>query len=170
MKQIYKPRKIGIMAIFIAIGLVLQYIESRILITPLPGGKLGLANIVSIINIFMFGGQNATVIAVIRALLGSLISGGAATAPYSAAGAFFSTLSMWGMKCFLYPRVSIIGISITGAVFHNIAQLLVASVVYATGYVFSYLPGLLIMALVSGMVTGYATQVFAKRALKEDIA
>jgi heptaprenyl diphosphate synthase len=169
MKRIYSNRKIGIMAVFIAIGLVLQYFESRIIITPVPGGKLGLANIVTVINIFLFGGGNATVIAIIRAFLGALVSGGAATVPYSVAGAALSTLAMWIVKKYFYPKVSIIGISIIGAVFHNIAQLLIASAVYVSGYIFSYLPGLLVLALVSGTVTGYAALIFAKRALKEDI-
>ena len=56
MKNSYTPKKIGIMAMFVAIGLVLQYAESRFLVLSVPGGKLGLANVVSIINIFMFGG------------------------------------------------------------------------------------------------------------------
>ncbi|MBR5155329.1 MAG: Gx transporter family protein [Clostridia bacterium] len=169
MKKKTNTRSIGIMALFISIGLVLQYIESRILITPLPGGKLGLTNIVSIINIFMFGGRNALLISVFRSFWGSLLTGGVMTMAYSVTGAFFSSISMWFIKKILYPKVSIIGISIIGAATHNVSQLIVAVIFYSSVYVMSYLPILLVLSLVSGFITGSATHIFAKRALKEDI-
>ncbi len=167
-KQI-NSRSIGLMAIFVSMGLALQYIENRIFITPLPGGKLGLANIITIINIFMLGGGNALLISVLRSFLGSLLTGGVTTIVYSIAGAFFSTLSMWAVKKAFYPKISIIGISIIGAAIHNISQLMVAMLFYSSIYVLSYLPALLIISLVSGFATGCAAYIFAKRALKEDI-
>ena len=166
MKNSYTPKKIGIMAVFIAIGLVLQYVESRISILSIPGGKLGLANAVSIINIFMFGGKNALIIAILRATLTSLMVSGIATLPYGVLGAIFSILVMALSKKYFYPQVSIIGISVLGAAFHNIAQLLVAFLQYGSPYVFSYLPGLMVMGVLSGIVTGYTAMVFSKRALK----
>lgn len=170
MNNKYTPKKLGIMAVFIAVGLVLQYIESRILITPIPGGKLGLANIVSVLNIFVFGGKNAIIIASIRALLGSILAGSVAAIPYSVAGAVFSTFIMWLFQKFFYPKISIIGISVVGAVSHNIAQLAVVSLIYKSYYVFSYLPFLLLTALISGSITGYVTHLLANRVLKEHIA
>lgn len=167
MKKRYTPKKLGIMAVFISVGLALQYVEGQMLITSVPGGKLGLANIVSIINIFMFGGQNAAVIATIRACLGALVTSGAVVVPYSAAGALCSTGIMWLVKRLFYPKVSMIGIGIAGAVVHNIAQLIVAFVQYGSVYVFSYMPVLLIIGLVSGTVTGCAAGIIAKRILKE---
>ena len=167
MKKKYTPKQIGIMAVFVSFGFVLQYTESKIFISAVPGGKLGLCNIVSIINIFIFGGQNALVIASIRSMLTSFITGGAATLPYSLAGAVCSTAAMWLVKKYFYPKISIIGISIAGAAVHNIAQLVVAFLQYGSGYVFSYLPSLLTVALISGTVTGYATRVLAERLLKE---
>lgn len=167
MKNKYSPRKIGIISMFVAIGLVLQYVENQILISPVPGGKLGLSNIVTIINIFMFGGKNALFIAALRSLLGSMLTGGAISAIYSVSGAVFSAALMWLIKTQLYPRVSIMGISISGAAMHNLAQLLVAAITYKSLYVFSYLPLLLIVALLSGTATGYCSSLFANRILKE---
>ena len=166
MNNRFSTKKIGIMAIFVSLGLVLQYAESRFLITPIPGGKLGLTNVVSIINIFMLGGRNAIVVAVIRAFLGALLTGGAAAVPYSVAGAMLAVLAMTVMKKILHPRVSMVGISIVGAVFHNLAQLTVASLVYKTFYVYSYLPLLLLLSLAMGTVTGCVTQIFSERILK----
>ncbi len=166
MKRRCTSKKLIIMSIFIAIGLVLQYIERRVLISPLPGGKLGLCNIVSLINIFMLGGRNAIIIASIRAMLGTFMIGGAMALPYSMAGAFFSTVIMATMKRYAHPKVSMIGISIAGAAMHNLSQVCVAAVMLTSVYIFSYLPFLLIVALISGAITGYAAQVFENRILK----
>ncbi len=166
MKKRYTSKNIIIMSIFVAIGIILQYIESKILISPVPGGKLGLCNIVSIINIFMFGGKNAIMISLIRSFLGAFLTGGAMALPYSITGALFSTAVMSVIKKYLYPKVSMIGISITGAAVHNIMQICVAAVILTSGYIFSYLPFLLVVAVASGAVTGYAAQIFGNRILK----
>ncbi len=170
MNKFTDAKKITILSLFVAIGLVLQYVESKILITPVPGGKLGLCNIVSITNIFMFGGSNALAVAVVRSLLGSLLFGGIMTAPYSISGAVLSTVTMWLLKHFFYPKISIIGISISGALVHNISQIIVAFIFYKSIYVFSYLPMLLILALVSGVITGYTTYFFAKRLFIKELS
>lgn len=163
MKKMTEAKKITILSLFVAIGLVLQYIEGKIILSPIPVGKLGLCNIVSIINIFMFGGKNALAIATMRSLLGSLLFGGAMTVPYSVSGAILSTIAMWSLKRFLYPKVSLIGISILGAAVHNISQIAVAAIFYGSIYVFSYMPMLIITAVVSGFVTGSMAQIFTSR-------
>ncbi len=166
MKRKYTSKKLIIMSIFVAVGITLQYVESKVLITPVPGGKLGLCNIISIINIFMFGGKNAVMISLIRAFLGTFLTGGVMALPYSVTGALFSTTVMAIMKKYTYPKVSMIGISITGAAVHNLLQICVAAVILTSGYIFSYLPFLLVVATISGAITGYAAQVFGNRILK----
>ena len=168
MKNKIIPKKIGLTAIFVSLGLVLQYAESRILITPIPGGKLGLANIVSILNIFMLGGKNALLVATIRAFLGGLLTGGAMAVPYSVTGAIASVLIMCLSKKLFYPKASMVGMGMLGAAFHNFAQLLVATVMYGSLYVFSYLPLLLMLSLVSGATTGCAAQIFSERIFKAE--
>lgn len=167
-KAKYTSKKICIMAIFIAVGIILQYLENRILISPVPGGKLGLGNVVSILNIFMFGGSNAFVISIIRALLGTLLTGGASALPYSLTGAILSTSAMIFIKNFLYPKISMVGMSIIGATLHNLAQICVAAILFSSQYIFSYFPVLLIVALFSGFATGYAAQILGKRVLSSE--
>ncbi len=167
MIKVSATKKLTTLSLFVAIGLLLQYIEGKIAISSIPGGKLGLCNVVSILNIFMFGGGNALAIAAIRSLLGAMLFGGAMTIPYSLTGAVFSTFAMWGLKPF-YPRISCVGLSIVGAAVHNLSQLCIASVFYGTVYVFSYLPALLVTALCSGFATGYVTHIFVKRLFKKE--
>ena len=163
MKRSSRSFKLTIMALFVAIGLVLQYAEGRLIVTTVPGGKLGLCNIVAIINIFMFGGANALVISFIRSLLGGFISGGAISTIYSVAGAVLSTGAMSVVKKFLHPKVSMIGISVVGAVVHNLTQIIVAVLFYKCIYLFSYVPILLVLATVSGCITGLAAQIISRR-------
>ena len=162
----FSPKQIGIMAMFVSIGLILQYVESRILISPVPGGKLGLANVVSILNIFMFGSGNAMLVALLRAFLGALITGGVMAVPYSLAGTFFSMLVMCFLKKYFYPKVSMVGMSILAAAVHNLSQVCVAALILWSPYIFSYLPLLLTVSAISGTATGYAAQVFGNRILK----
>ncbi len=166
-KKKYSAKNICIMAILTAVGIVLQYVENRILISPVPGGKLGLANIVTILNIFLFGGKNAMVISLLRAFLGSLLSGGVTALPYSLLGTFFSVLGMIFAKKYFYPKVSVVGMSVIGATLYNLAQILVASLIFYTVYMFSYLPQLLIVAAVSGAITGMGAKVLGDRILKD---
>lgn len=156
----YSSGQLCLMAVFIAIGLVLQYIEGTFAIFAPPGAKIGLANVVSIISLFMFGGANAFVIAVIRAVTGSLLGSGAAAVAYSTAGAAAAVVAMWFCRKKFFPSLGIIGISIVGAAAHNLAQVAVAAVTLQSAYVFSYLPAVLIFALCGGLATGY-TAAFA---------
>ena len=166
-KKKYSAKNICIMAVLTAVGIILQYVENRILISPVPGGKLGLANIVTILNIFLFGGKNAMVISLLRALLGTLLSGGMTALPYSVVGTFFSVLGMILAKKYIYPKASIVGLSVIGASLYNFAQILVASLIFYTSYMFSYLPQLLIVAAVSGTVTGVGAKILGDRILKD---
>ena len=165
-KNKYEVKELSIFAMFIALGLVLQYVEGFFTAIPVPGGKIGLANIVSIVNLFMFGGVNALLITAIRAFLGALLIGGITAVPYSVSGAIVSVVLMWIVKKYFYPKVSMIGISIAGATGHNIAQLCIASIVFSSGYIFSYLAPMLVVGLLGGIVTGYAAKHFAGRYLR----
>lgn len=163
MKKRYTISEICIMAVFVSVGLVLQCVEASFAVLPIPGGKLGLANIVSILNLFLFGGGNAMMIAILRGFIGALVTGGAGAAVYSVAGAAASTAVMWLAMRGLYPRVSEIGTGVLGAVAHNTAQLCVAC--YATGswYAAMYLPILLLISVVCGTVTGYTAGLLRDR-------
>lgn len=165
MKKRFTSKNIGIMALFASMGIVLQYAESKILIGPVPGGKLGLPNVITIINIFVFGSGNALTISLLRAFLGTVLTGGITALPYSLSGAFFSTTVMCVVKKYFYPKVSMVGMSVLGACVHNLSQIAVAAVVLGSGYIFSYLPMLLIVAIISGTATGAGAQIFGKRVL-----
>ncbi|HHY78606.1 MAG TPA: Gx transporter family protein, partial [Clostridiales bacterium] len=90
-----RVRKMVLLSILISQALVLHVIERAIPVpVPVPGVKLGLANIISLITIILFGYKEAVVVVTIRTLLGSLFGGGLSSFMYSLAGGLLSTSVM----------------------------------------------------------------------------
>jgi len=149
-----KVKKMVLMALLISQALVLHYIEGLFPVL-LPGVKLGLANIITLVTIVLFGIKEAIAVVVIRSVLGPILGGSPASILYSLAGGILSTLVMAILYTKYRKYFSLIGISTAGAVFHNIGQLLVASWIFGTiSILYTYLPVLMIAAAVAGYFIG----------------
>ena len=153
-----KTRKITILAIIISQALVLHYIESFIPVLA-PGAKLGLANIMTMITLVLFGFKEAMIVVVIRSVLGPLLGGSVTGILYSLSGGILSGFIMSVLYLKLDIYFSLMGISTAGAVFHNIGQLLTASWIFGTiGILYTYLPVLMLAAVVTGYFNGLVTR------------
>ena len=155
-----KTRRLVMLGLFIAIAGILHVVESWLpLPLPIPGVKLGLANITSLAIISLYGWQDALVVAGLRVILGTLL-GGALLGPaffMGLSGAFASTVVMaYAYRC-LRPTLSLVGISVLGAAVHNVAQICVAAVIVSSIGILWYLPYLLLFALPTGLATGMTT-------------
>lgn len=160
-----KSRTITLAGIFTAIAIILHLLEAGIPNPfPIPGVKLGLANIVGLWAIYTLGLPLALVIVILRVCLGTLLSGSFLSFGFfmGLAGAVTSTLIMAAVIKFL-PHSSAIGVSVLGAVSHNIAQLAVAAVFLNQPGIFYYLPILLFSAIPAGILTGIFTNILRKR-------
>lgn len=150
-------RRMVLLSLFVAMAAVLHVVETWIPIPlPVPGAKLGLANIIAVLTIALYGWRAALSVAVLRVLLGSLLGGtllGPAFA-MSLCGALLST----GIMAYGYrhwqPRFSIVGISVIGAATHNLAQIVVAALLVVSPGLLWYLPYLLLFAIPTGLGTG----------------
>lgn len=139
-----------------AAAIVLSLFESVLpdLPVPLPGAKLGLSNIAVMFAADSIGLPSALAVAVIKALFAGVTRG--ATAFFmSLAGGVLSTLVMYLFLAAKSNRFGYIGIGISGAVTHNVAQLAVAALLTDFS-VFAYLPVLLFAGLAAGALTGLA--------------
>lgn len=142
-------------ALFISLALVLSYIERFFPLQtfiPLPGVKLGLANIVTMVSLMCLGTRDTFIIVILRCILGSMFGGGITGLFFSLTGGILSITVMIAVSkvsCF-----SIYGVSILGAAAHNIGQILAAMVLMQSVYVLTYLPWLLLTGLVTGFVIG----------------
>ena len=163
-----KTKKIMYLSLITSIGIVLQIIESYIPspFVGIPGAKMGLANIVNLVVLVVFGIKNALVIAILRCSVAMLGTGSVTGFFYSLAGAICSILIMWCVYSFLSKYFSLIGVSIYGALSHNIAQLFVASCIIHNWLIFTYLPMMMLMSIFTGYFVGLAARYVSKHLKK----
>ena len=150
-----KVNEMTLCAILVSMALVLSYIEHFIplqMLIPLPGVKLGLANIVTLMALFFLGTKSAFTILILRCILGSVFGGGISGLAFSLTGGILAMTVMYMFKpC---SRISIYGVSMLGAAAHNIGQILVAVFLMGSVYVIGYLPYLLLVSVFTGLATG----------------
>jgi heptaprenyl diphosphate synthase len=153
-------------AVLTALALVLSIVERWIpldLIVPIPGIKLGLANIVTLFALLRLSPLDAAIILLIRSLVMGLITG-PTTLMFSLAGGTLALLVMWLLSRFEGRAFSLVGISVAGAAAHNIGQISVGVLLLSEPLLYlMYLPPLLLAGLVTGTLTGITAFPIAAR-------
>lgn len=150
-----KNRRYAVVIILVTNAILISLLESFIPIPiPVPGIKLGLANIITLIAIVFLPFRDVLIVVAIRCFVVALLTRGIMMLAFSLTGGILSALVM----LFFYKKLSrffsIKGISVIGAVVHNTAQITVASFLLAESVIMLYLPVLLISAVVTGFITG----------------
>lgn len=154
--------KVAYFGVFTALALIFSYVETLIPIQfGIPGVKLGLANLIIVIALYRMKLSEAYLLSIVRVLLAGFIFGNYFSIIYSLAGGLLSLTVMVLLR--KKGGFSVIGVSIAGGVFHNIGQLIVASVIVETFSVMYYVPVLLIAGLVTGLLIGIASDGMLKR-------
>lgn len=146
------------MSLLVAMALMLHIVERQIPVPFItPGAKLGLTNLVTVIALYTMpkAGDVLKIIGV-RLVVSTLFGGPVSSLLYSSAGACFSFFAMVCIKKLGKEYVSIIGVSAAGAVFHNIGQLLMASLIVWNSGVMLYLPVLTVAGIGTGIFVGMA--------------
>lgn len=164
-------RRVVFMALLIAMGTAMHVVESMLpMPLPIPGVKLGLANIITLLTLYLYGFRDGLTVALMRVVLGSLICGMFLSPGFmlGLTGAISSTLVMALLlkhtSCF-----SMIGISLAGAAAHNTGQLLAACLLLQSTSVVYYLPVLLIAGIPTGFITGYLLNLLLEHNVKSGI-
>ncbi len=145
--------KVAYCGLYTALALIFSYVEMLIPIHfAVPGIKLGLANVVIVVVLYKIGWKEAYLISVVRVILAGFLFGNLASILFSLAGCLLSLT----MMCLLYKRenFSVIGVSVIGAVFHNLGQILVAMFVVSSFSVMYYFSVLMIAGIITGVVIG----------------
>ncbi|MGL5259418.1 MAG: Gx transporter family protein [Lachnospiraceae bacterium] len=146
-------KKIALLGIMVSLSLILSYIELLIpVFITIPGMKIGLANLVVVFLLYTYGGKDAGFVSMIRVIVIGFLWGNLSMMMYSLAGAASSIIAMILLK--KYTQSSMMFVSIVGAIFHNIGQLLVAYFVLHSIAVFYYMPMLLFAAVLTGLFIG----------------
>lgn len=154
-----KTQKLTFIAVLVAQALVLYLVESMLPVPFIaPGAKLGLSNIITLVCLYIFTFKDTFIVLTLRILLSTLFGGSISSLLYSIAGGIFSLFAMYLIKRLGKDYISIIGVSITGAFFHNLGQIFMSALIVQNINIIVYLPVL----SVAGMGTGFFVGITAR--------
>jgi len=157
--------KIVKLSLLISIGLVLFIVESFIPL-PIPWMKLGIANIVSIIALYIYGIKDALIVALFRVVIGSLIRGILFNPIFIVAigSGIIAVLIMGLVKCYFNRFFSAVGVSIWGAFAYNITQIVIYYFLIINRLeIFNLVPFFLIITPVTGFITGFVALIVIEK-------
>ena len=157
-----KTAKITFLGLFTAVALVLSFLESLIPnIVTIPGFKLGLANFAVLLALYIFGFKEARIVDLCRIILAALLFGSFFSLWYALTGAAFALIIELIIK--KTDRFSPIGVSVFGAIFHNLGQFMVAVILIKSFGIMYYLPFTLLFCVLSGALNGYLVLILKDR-------
>lgn len=161
-----KVRKLTTLALLSAIALTIFMIEAQIpALVPIPGVKLGLANIVTVFTVFHFRGRDGALVLSVRIFLGAVFAGNFSTILYSAAGGILAILiTILSGKVLTKKQLWVAGI--LGAIAHSIGQMVMAIFITRTASLLLYLPVMIVCSIVTGLFTGLCAQFLVARGEK----
>ncbi len=160
MKARITTKKLTRLALLTSVMVVLSYVEYLLPVTSVPGIKLGLANTVLLYALYLLDTGSAFILMALKVGLSGLLFGGFSAMIYSAAGAILSLAAMLFVK--RIKGVGTVGVSVCGAMMHNVGQMAVACFAVASRAILAYLPILLVSAAVTGTLTGIAAELVMK--------
>lgn len=150
-----KGKEVAFLGMMTAVAIIATYVE-RLLPSPVPavpGIKLGVANVVILTLLYIFNAKSAVLVNMTRIVLVGLMFSGVYGMIYSLSGGMLSFGVMYLAK--RSEKLSIIGVSILGGIFHNVGQIIIAAAVLRTKELFYYLPVLLVSGVITGILVGY---------------
>ena len=160
-------RRIALLSMFLAYALVIGLIERMIpfgaLVPGVPGLRLGLANVVVLVALYIFPARESLMLMLLKSALTALLAGSPVSMFYSITGSVLAFTCMLLLIRLLKERISPIGVSVAGAALHNTGQLFAAMILMQSAAVFAFLPYLLFAAVVTGTLTGIAARMVLKR-------
>ena len=145
-----------------AVALVLSFLETLIPnMVPIPGFKIGLANFAVLLALYLFGFKEAVIVDLARIILAALLFGSFFSFWYALSGAACALIIEIIIK--KTEKFSPIGVSVFGAVFHNIGQFIVAVILIKSLGILYYLPFTLLFCVLSGALNGYLVLILKDR-------
>ncbi len=150
-------KKTAYLGVMLALALICSYVEVLIPVPiGIPGIKLGLANIVIVFAMYSLGIKEAFLLSVMRVTISGFMFGNVIAIAYSLAGGLLSLLVMFLLK--KTDKLSCISVSIAGGIFHNIGQMIIATILVDNYYVLYYVPVLMVAGFITGACIGVVAQ------------
>ena len=158
-----KVKKLTLLSLLSAIALTIFMVEAQIpALVPIPGIKLGLANIVTVFTVFAIGAKEGAAVLFVRVFLGAVFAGNFSTILYSGAGGLCAILTTIGAKHILTKKQLWIA-GVLGAIAHSIGQMAMAVAITQTVGLLAYLPVMIAVGILTGAFTGLCAQFLVER-------
>lgn len=151
-------RYIAFMAMMITIALILSYVETLIPAIPIPGAKIGLPNIITLLALCTLGFVDALIILVFRATISSLLFSSVMSLAYSLTGGILSLIIMYLLLRLFKDRISLVATSMVGAITHTVGQVCIAIIILETFTLITMLPLLIIVSIAAGLIVGFCVK------------
>ncbi len=159
----FSAKRLATLGVLCAMALISFMIEGLFPPLFLPGAKMGISNIFSMLALFLLGPLDAIVVVAVRTVLGSMFSGGLSTLLYSFSAGIVAVVVSAYLVQFAFPRVSVVAISVVSAVAHNLSQVLIFCLVSNTPEMLYYAPWMALLGIVAGIVVGFAVWLIIKK-------
>ena len=164
-----RSKELAVCGMLTALAIILSIVERMFpldAIIPIPGVKLGLANVVTLFALTL---RDSLAVVVVRVTLASLLMGSVTAFLFSLFGGLLALFVMWALLHAEGKFCSLLGVSVAGAAAHNIGQIAAAVLWMKTTAVLAYLPYLLLMSVPLGLVTGLVCAVVLTHMKKIDL-
>ena len=158
-----KTRKLTTLSLLCAIALTIFMVEAQIpALVPIPGIKLGLANIVTVFTVFAIGAKEGALVLFVRIFLGAVFAGNFSTIFYSGAGGALAIgMTILSRKFLNKKQLWVAGV--LGAIAHSIGQMAMAVTLTGTPGLAVYLPVMIVVSIITGCFTGLCAQLLVNR-------
>jgi len=154
-KRASKAKEVAMLGIFVSYALVMSLIERMIPMSfSIPGMRLGLSNVVVLLALYLFPLSRALILTILKCLMAAMFAGSFVALLYSLGGSLLSFAVMAAMIRLFREHISPLGVSVAGAAFHNIGQILVACMLFESWALLIYLPVLLLIGIGTGAAIG----------------
>lgn len=161
-----KVKRLTELSVLTAVALIIFVVELQIPNPfPIPGIKLGLANIITVYAVYRYKPYEAAAITVVRLILGAVFAGNFAALIYSASGSALCLIGMLILRRFIDEKHIWIS-SVFGALLHNTGQIAAALIITQTPQLLAYYPFLLLSGCLAGAFTGLCAQIVISRLKK----
>lgn len=152
----FAAKKIAVLAALTALSLIAFIIESLFPPMFIPGAKMGLANVFSFAALILYSPVEAFIVVAARTVLGAVYAGNFSALLYSFTGGVTSMAISSLLMYVVYPKISVLSVSVISAVAHNVTQCAMFMLLTGSYLTFGYMPYLVLLGVLSGAIVGLA--------------
>lgn len=154
-------KRLTTLSMMLAMAIVLNVVEMTINVIPVPGAKIGFANLITVIVLYAYGFKNATLVTLLRVLMVALLYRSFTVTFWMGLGGAILSIIVMGLFKNVF-KIHIITVSVFGAITHTIGQVIVGIFVINSQYLVLYLPIMLMISIPAGIFIGIISNRFFK--------